>query len=57
MQRIYLLIAVLTLSGLSLSCKSQQGKELLLEVKQLDKSFENLFVFYANLYDPTSGGF
>ncbi|WP_040417590.1 hypothetical protein [Cyclobacterium qasimii] len=57
MQRIYLLLAVLTLSGLSLSCKSQQGNELLLEVKQLDKSYENLFVFYANLYDPATGGF
>ena len=57
MQRIYLLLAVLTLTVLSLSCKSQQGNELLLEVKQLDKSYENLFVFYANLYDPVTGGF
>ncbi|AEL25774.1 hypothetical protein Cycma_2027 [Cyclobacterium marinum DSM 745] len=57
MQRIYLLLAVVTLSGLLLSCKSQQGNELLLEVKQLDKSYENLFVFYANLYDPVTGGF
>ena len=57
MQRIYFLLAVLTLTVLSISCKSQQGNELLLEVKQLDKSYENLFVFYANLYDPVTGGF
>ncbi|MDO6438771.1 hypothetical protein Q4534_15210 [Cyclobacterium sp. 1_MG-2023] len=57
MQRIYILIAVLTLTSFSISCKNKQGNELLLEVEALDKSYENLFVFYANLYDPGTGGF
>lgn len=49
MRRIYILIAVLTLTSISISCKNQQGNELLLEVEALDKSYENLFGFYANL--------
>jgi hypothetical protein len=57
MQRIYLLLTVLSLTGILISCKTQQDNELLLEIKQLDKSYENIFVFYANLYDPLTGGF
>ncbi len=57
MQRIYFLLTFLALTGVSISCKNQQDNELLLEVKQLDKAYENLFVFYANLYDPVTGGF